>query len=99
LVEATLMERSGFVACLKCGRPADIQTIALDAPTVSLPDRTMHLCVRHFWDWNAHSLARRGHHDEARSIWALIDAGKLDQAPNPRRDHEVRAYERRMFLD
>lgn len=68
---------------IPCGVPscrdlADILCVSLDGPQNGA-GLTMALCVPHFWDWNAKSLEKRGHHDAARQIRELLQRGELTQ--------------------
>lgn len=86
--------------CFRCGDAAAIRTIAFDAPpTATDDDRTMDLCYRHFWDWNAHSLRRRGLHIPAAQIDAAIRDGTLNYPPQRQwpTGAETTATDRRMF--
>lgn len=71
--------------CLKCTRPAVLVTIAFDAPPgIPTSERVLHLCFRHFWDWNTHSLRRRGFHEVADTLSDLTRRGLFDDPPEDR---------------
>jgi hypothetical protein len=71
--------------CARCGGRAVIRVIALDRQKgVTEAEATMLLCYEHFWEWNAHSLNRRGLHTLAAEIRGAIETGALLESPPTR---------------
>lgn len=64
-----------FPYCNFCKRPAIIEATQLRGRPVM-----MLLCTRHFWDWNAKSLKRRGL-QAGEILQVHVDAGRLDDPP------------------